>query len=118
MPWFRLKSGFGEQFNLRGTVFCVGEPLLVEDASLAAKCRTLGYFDEVEPVPDEVVAKASPSLFDSLRSGLHEAASIANGATTGNDSAPIVMREGDGTPGPFDPRPLSAHGKSPKKRRR
>jgi hypothetical protein len=64
MPWFKLKSGYGENFNVRGTVFLVGSPLLVCDEGLASKCRALGYFDEVEPATIEPETKASPSLFD------------------------------------------------------
>jgi len=85
MPWFRLKSGFGEQFNLRGTVFCAGEPLLVDDTALADKCRTLGYFDEVEPIDDDAETKASPCLFDAISDGFTEAASVANDISASAD---------------------------------
>jgi hypothetical protein len=65
MPSFRLKDGLstGDSFNLRGTVFVTGEPKRVDDA-LAQKCRSLGFFDEVEGTGPKVEVKASPSLFD------------------------------------------------------
>jgi hypothetical protein len=65
MPSFKLKEGLptGDSFNLRGTVFVTGEPRRVDDA-MAQKCRTLGFFEEVEDPSPKVETKASPSLFD------------------------------------------------------